>query len=474
MKLISFVAKKVHGYLDFNIKFNMDVNFIAGLNGSGKTTALNLMAGMLTPSLEDLAKIEFGYAKLVIQTDNNQQYELLAEQIDEQLMVRVFGESSLDEKIIVASLQELNHTADRSVTNKFRSHEVFKFISRLPSPMYLSLDRRFIKEVSPYDITVMGVNAVFHDRLGREERGIDSGMKEALDLIFKKSAEIKDKQTIEDRKLRNKIILDSFYVDKGDSVMSVPDKQSLMQLKTKQRTIKSALINLDFKDDDLDVMYDRFFDNLNGILKSVLDVLSGNFVDAQDNRDSKASASPKRKDIDSVPSRKKKKDIHQLSLESSKVLGTWFANSHQMARIDRLIKMIREYENSKDKIFQPLMKFVKLVNSFLEQTNKKIDVTNRGEVKIFISGVERPLTILSSGERQILIMLAHLSLNSHLPKSGVFIVDEPELSLHIAWQDMFVEAVQAAGPELQIVLATHSPAIIGGRKQYYIPLNGGI
>ncbi len=99
MKLISFVAKKVHGYLDFNIKFNMDVNFIAGLNGSGKTTALNLMAGMLTPSLEDLAKIEFGYAKLVIQTDNNQQYELLAEQIDEQLMVRVFGESSLDEKI---------------------------------------------------------------------------------------------------------------------------------------------------------------------------------------------------------------------------------------------------------------------------------------------------------------------------------------------------------------------------------------
>ena len=81
------------------------------------------------------------------------------------------------------------------------------------------------------------------------------------------------------------------------------------------------------------------------------------------------------------------------------------------------------------------------------------------------------LQALSSGERQMFIMLAHLSLNRSLLKDGVFIVDEPELSLHMAWQDMFVEAVEAANPKLQIILATHAPAIIGGRDALCIPVS---
>lgn len=469
MKLISFTANSVHGYLDFSLKLRTDVNFIAGLNGSGKTTVLNIIAALLTPSIEELAKIEFKTASLTVLKDDGQQIEINARQSEDLLTIYLQGTNSIDHELLEVNLQDAKHY-DRSGFTKYRGNLIFKYINKLPSPMYLSLDRRFIKEVNPYDTAVLGIHMAFQDKGLKDDRNGDTGMKEALELISKKSAEIKDKQTSEDRKLRNKIILDSFHVDEGERAMSFPDKSSLTQLKLKQRTIKNALRNLDFKDDELELMYDKFFDNLNGILNNVLNVLIGNFGETTS---SKKSATPKRKDIDSAPI-SKKKTTTQISLESSQTLGTWFANSHQMARIDRLIKLIREYENTRDDIYQPLMKFVNLVNSFLEQTNKEIKVSNRGEVKIFISEVERPLTILSSGERQILIMLAHLSLNTQLPKSGVFIVDEPELSLHIAWQDMFVEAVQAAGPELQIILATHSPAIIGGRRQYYIPLNGGI
>ena len=78
---------------------------------------------------------------------------------------------------------------------------------------------------------------------------------------------------------------------------------------------------------------------------------------------------------------------------------------------------------------------------------------------------------LSSGERQILIMLAHLSLNTRLLRDGVFIIDEPELSLHMAWQDMFVEAIQTANPRLQLILATHAPAIIGNRRSLCIAVS---
>jgi predicted ATP-binding protein involved in virulence len=62
-------------------------------------------------------------------------------------------------------------------------------------------------------------------------------------------------------------------------------------------------------------------------------------------------------------------------------------------------------------------------------------------------------------------MLAHLSLNKRLAGSGVFIVDEPELSLHIGWQEQFVDAIQQANPKVQLILATHSPAIILEREE---------
>jgi predicted ATPase len=467
------MAVGVHEYLDFNIKFNDNVNFIAGLNGSGKTSALNLIAALLAPSLEDLGKISFKHSILSVVADGGMPFSIHAHQIDGDLLVWIEGPSTLSNESIVAPLDELRLSSDHSVTNKFRSTPVFKFISNLPSPMYLSLDRRFIKEITPYDTSPFNLSKLWLDKSTDNDTDVDIGMKDALSLISKKSAEIKDRQTIEDRSLRNKIILDSFYIDNTDrGGMVLPDGKSLQQLKVKQKTIKSTLISLDIKNEELSVMYDKFFENLTGLLKNVLEVF-----ESRDNTSASLSRNPthKRKSIDSAHQvGHKNASPMNLSLESSRVLGTWFANSHQMARIDRLINLIGEYEKIKSNIYDPLKKFVSLVNSFLAQTKKKISITNRGEVKIFILDVEKKLTVLSSGERQILIMLAHLSLNSQLPKSGVFIVDEPELSLHIAWQDMFVGAVQEAGPDLQIILATHSPAIIGARKKYYIPLNGGI
>ncbi|WP_288440956.1 AAA family ATPase [uncultured Pseudomonas sp.] len=472
MKLIKFAAHEVHEYLNFNINFNSDVNFIAGVNGSGKTSALNIIAAMLTPSLENLAKTKFSHAELHIVTTGGMPFSIVAKQADENLTLRIRAPESLGIiEPIRASIPELVHSPEHAVS-RYRANSTFRFISNLPSPMYLSLDRRFIKETTPYDSSPFSFTKHWVDK-STGDSSADMGMKEALELISKKSAEIKDRQTLEDRNLRNKIILDSFFIGKDDhSSMVLPDKKKLQQLKTKQKTIKNTLINLDFKNEELSVMYDKFFDNLTSILNNTLEVISGH---TPKTHASSRSATAKRKDSDIIPTNQKSnsKDIN-ISLETSRVLADWFANSHQMARIDRLIKLIGEYESIKETLYEPLDKFTILVNSFLSKTDKRISVTNRGEVRIFIFEAEKPLTVLSSGERQIIIMLAHLTLNPDLPKSGIFIVDEPELSLHIAWQDMFLEAVQAASPDLQIILATHSPAIIGGRRKFYIPLNGGI
>lgn len=46
-------------------------------------------------------------------------------------------------------------------------------------------------------------------------------------------------------------------------------------------------------------------------------------------------------------------------------------------------------------------------------------------------------------------------------KRQIFIIDEPELSLHLGWQEIFVKTIIDASPDTQFILATHSPTIVG-------------
>ena len=48
MKIKHFKIEKLHGYIDYNIKFNNDVTFLYGNNGCGKTTVLNIITSIIT------------------------------------------------------------------------------------------------------------------------------------------------------------------------------------------------------------------------------------------------------------------------------------------------------------------------------------------------------------------------------------------------------------------------------------------
>jgi predicted ATP-binding protein involved in virulence len=153
--------------------------------------------------------------------------------------------------------------------------------------------------------------------------------------------------------------------------------------------------------------------------------------------------------------------------EYSNDIIEWVMNSRQADRIFKQIELLDEYVTKRAKLHQPIDRFLELTNRFLEQTGKKVKVSPRGDLRVSLSGsdLDRRLFALSSGERQLVVMLAHLSLNKRLAGSGVFIVDEPELSLHIGWQEQFVDAIQQANPKVQLILATHSPAIILEREE---------
>lgn len=65
---------------------------------------------------------------------------------------------------------------------------------------------------------------------------------------------------------------------------------------------------------------------------------------------------------------------------------------------------------------------------------------------------------LSSGEKQMLVILLTVLLQDNEPY--VLLMDEPEVSLHVEWQKKLVNIIRKLNPNVQIILTTHSPAVI--------------
>ena len=65
---------------------------------------------------------------------------------------------------------------------------------------------------------------------------------------------------------------------------------------------------------------------------------------------------------------------------------------------------------------------------------------------------------LSSGEKQMLVILLTVLVEDQQPY--VLFMDEPEVSLHIDWQQRLIDLILTLNPNVQIILTTHSPAVI--------------
>lgn len=111
---------------------------------------------------------------------------------------------------------------------------------------------------------------------------------------------------------------------------------------------------------------------------------------------------------------------------------------------------------------------LELFNSFLNQrfSNKRIVLSqDRGiGVELPDRGFIAP-SQLSSGEQQLLA-LAYVLLFKTDPTS-VVLLDEPELSLHVAWLKGLLAAFLDIGQarRLQFVIATHSPSVLAGHTE---------
>ena len=127
---------------------------------------------------------------------------------------------------------------------------------------------------------------------------------------------------------------------------------------------------------------------------------------------------------------------------------TYLANTED----NLTMKEVKEKVNSEiNGIFEILELDVKLTG--LSKDEKSMPVFTNS------SGDEFDINQLSSGEKQL--FLRTLAIKMLEPENSIILIDEPELSLHPKWQQRIIEIYQRIGKNNQIIVATHSPHILG-------------
>ncbi len=106
---------------------------------------------------------------------------------------------------------------------------------------------------------------------------------------------------------------------------------------------------------------------------------------------------------------------------------------------------------------QRIETFIEIVNAMFADTEKTIDLDELSfKLK---NNVTIQLHELSSGEKQVIHILLTALLQNH--QATILLLDEPEISLDTAWQRELLKNIRIINPNCQLIVVTHSPAIIG-------------
>lgn len=155
---------------------------------------------------------------------------------------------------------------------------------------------------------------------------------------------------------------------------------------------------------------------------------------------------------------------NDMKSKTEKNVTAWF-RFKEFSRIQKTIQLAEKTRKAKEKVMSKFQLFIDTMNSFISQTDEQKEFVISSDGKIgFKTILSRDIISsqhLSSGEKQLLIFFANLIFSVNNNKAGIFVVDEPELSLHLSWQKIFVEKTMLINPNMQLIFATHSPEFVG-------------
>jgi predicted ATPase len=430
MKILHFYAKKVHGIYNFDFDFHRDVTFLVGINGSGKTSALRLMQAALTLDLSALYSIKFAELSLTIERDGRAQtiriknegnsLSLFFSKEDDGITLPLLSE---EEKATYTKNGRLDEHLDEMRLHILRTipEEGRRLISG-EKPLFLGLERRTGRYDDEFNYTDDERNVKYRIGMRREMR---DGLESCQSLIERSYRQFRRISDTSNSRLISVIIGSTFDYIKFDpetiEAGQMSSYQELQELLLRRQELEKFALDLG-GGNTLSEQIDQFFRRITAIF------------------------------TDETP-----RNSFSIELLMNKV---------QIQRFHKILAELDRQKKNAERVYAPIRRFVDSMNRFFDQSRKNVDVDSIGRLRIIQGGDAIPAQSLSSGEKQLLILMAHATLSRN--KGGVFIVDEPELSLHLRWQEMLIGELMSTNKDNQFIFATHSPEIVGYLKQHCV------
>lgn len=417
-KINKVVIKNFWGDKTVNFDLDNDINFLIGVNGSGKTTIINLIAATLCADFKTLDLTQFDAIELTLSQDVKSRYS--------------------NNKVII------------------KVEKVEKEHSPYPSIVYS------IKTLNPEESHIYYLDDIEDESLYRYRN----------DYIIRENLLKSRKNNTNDLNAKLESLVNVSWL-------------TIHRLSSRKRKgSKNFESTIDEKIEDLQIELVKYFSQLNRlysietekfqkyIFESLLetsntyDLINTSNLDVMKEKDSLISIFKYFK-LNEKTSNKKiqsffeeyQKSYQKLKKISKDNLLTLKDFEYLVGTI-KIHNVIEEWNviNEKQKqINKTREMFLQVVNYLLQR--KQICINERNELYVKTqSGKFFSLYDLSSGEKQLLIIFAQALLQDE--KTHIYIADEPELSLHIEWQETLVQNLKNLNPNSQIIFATHSPDIV--------------
>jgi len=404
------------------IKFRCDrkFNFLIGENGTGKTTVINLIAAALTGDFERLDKTEF-----------------------DRIMIRLKPISgSKKPSIEVKKTKKQDNIPFYDISYEFRH-------SQKENPIKFDFDaieqERFFRGSPPRVLR----ERMFRDNYIDIRKQLDSFVNVSWLSIHRHNEEVRPG---EDR--RNVPAIDQKLVSLNNSLVryfsALARKYSDNIIDFQKKTLLSVLTP---EKSEALIAFTSSIDveNEKNALAGIFEVLGV---------EEKHYAQKIRSHFDKFNQAVKAREQNTaLNVDQfATIYNTWRSHS--------LVQDYEELQQKKADIFKSRDNFISVINELLGG-RKKMSLSDRNELS-FETKNNKPIPIeeLSSGEKQLLIILGEALLQQE--KAVVYIADEPELSLHISWQETLTSSISSLNPNAQIIFATHSPDIVNSHSDKII------
>lgn len=394
------------------LNLNKDINFLIGPNGSGKTTIINLVAASLSADFTTLDKFQFDKIKIDFYENNSTENVYIE-------VEKVISETSSYPEIIFKIKDSDSKKIKTFNLNEIEEESLFRYSNEL----YLQRGMRkgqVLRDINSALKNIVSITWLSINRKNKFNKENDNNLDSTIDqkikelsIDFAKYFGIIDKRySIETEKFQKNIFL-SLIREDSDKV----------------RLVETSDLNSDKEKKALKEIFELF-----GLRENEFKVdLSQHF---------KAFDTAKEK----LEDPKFNIDLNDFAA----IIGT--------RRIHNIVQEWSALNDKKKDLNKPKFTFIAIINSLFQR--KEIFINEKNELLIETqSGKIFPLSHLSSGEKQLLILLGQNLLQEEA--SHIYIADEPELSLHVEWQEKLVDSMRSINNNSQIIFATHSPDIVG-------------